>query len=322
MILKNKLPLVSIIIVNFNGKQYLEKCLESLMKINYNDYEIIILDNNSTDDSISFVEQKYPQIIVEKLDQNYGFAHPNNLGAKMAKGDFLLFLNNDTIVTPDFLSELITTITSNSNIAICQSFLLKMNGDVDSSGDFIDTLGRAFSSREKNPNFKNIFSARAACMITRKEIFFRLGGFDEKFFVSFEDVDLGWRANIFGYDVVLSSKSVVYHFGGQTIKKINKLIQFHSVKNSIILRLTNFELLYSFRSILTLFFVIFMRRFFKIKVIDDPEISPPLPSLKIMISGSFWIVKNLGYVLKKRKKIQMHRVNSTQKLIELKLIKN
>ena len=85
------------------------------------------------------------------------------------------------------------SITHDSSVAICQSLLLKINGDVDSSGDFIDTLGRAYSSREKNPKFKQILSARGACMLIKKEIFFELDGFDEKFFVSFEDVDLGWR---------------------------------------------------------------------------------------------------------------------------------
>jgi GT2 family glycosyltransferase len=318
--LKNNQPLISIIIVNFNGKQYLESCLESLIKLNYNNYEVILLDNNSTDESVSFVEKNYPKIILKKLDQNYGFAYPNNLGAKIAKGDYLLFLNNDTVVTPNSLSELLSTILSDSNIAICQSFLLKMNGDVDSSGDFIDSLGRAFSSREKNPHFKNILSARAACMLTRKEIFFELDGFDEIFFVSFEDVDLGWRANILGYSVVLSPKSLVYHLGGQTIKKFKQQIQFHSVKNSLIIRLTNFELFYSFKSIMLLFFVSFMRCFFKIKVIVDPEISPPLPPIKIMISGSFWILKNLGYIFKKRKYVQSKRIRTTNDLKNLGVI--
>jgi GT2 family glycosyltransferase len=145
------LPLVSIIIVNYNGKSYLEKCLKSLIEINYKNTEIILVDNNSSDSSIKFVEDNYPSIIILKLDQNFGFAKPNNMAAKIAKGEYLLFLNNDTMVTPNFISELLKTFALNSNIAICQSYLLKMNGDVDSSGDFIDFLGRAFSSKEKNP---------------------------------------------------------------------------------------------------------------------------------------------------------------------------
>lgn len=315
-------PLVSIIIVNFNGKTYIEKCLESLIKVNYTNYEIIIVDNNSDDGSRELIEDKYPTIKIKKLEKNYGFTYPNNLGAKMANGDFLLFLNNDTIVTPNFISELMNTITSRSDIAICQSFLLKMNGDVDSSGDFIDCYGRAFSSREKNPKFRHILSARGASMMVKKKIFFELGGFDEKFFASFEDVDLGWRANIFGYGVVLAPKSLVYHMGGQTIKNINTQIQFHGVKNSLVIRLTNFEFFYSLKSIIILFFVTMMRRFFKISVIQDPELSPPLPSLKIMVLGSFWIIKNLRYILKKRRETHLKRVKSTKELKELNVIIN
>jgi len=142
-------PLVSIIIVNYNGKNHLEKCLKSITKINYPNYEIILVDNNSTDDSIEFVKNTYPSIIIIKLEKNYGFAEPNNIGAKIAKGDLFLFLNNDTEVDPNFINEMVNVLQKDSEIAICQSLLLKPNGQVDSSGDFIDTLGRTFSLKDK-----------------------------------------------------------------------------------------------------------------------------------------------------------------------------
>jgi GT2 family glycosyltransferase len=154
----------------------------------------------------------------------------------------------------------------------------------------------------------------------KKEIFFELDGFDEKFFVSFEDVDLGWRANIFGYDVFLSPNSIVYHSGGETIKTIKKEIQFHGVKNFITIRLTNFEFFYSIRSLFVLFFVIFMRKFFKISVIKDPETSHPLPSFTTILSGFFWVIKNFKYVLKKRKEIKSKRIKSTNDLKKLGVI--
>ena len=99
-------PQVSIIIANYNGRDLLEKCLESLSNVNYKNLEIIIVDNNSTDDSVEFVTKNYPSIILVKLDKNKGFAEPNNIGAKIAKGQFLLFLNNDTVVTENFISEM------------------------------------------------------------------------------------------------------------------------------------------------------------------------------------------------------------------------
>ena len=138
----------------------------------------------------------------------------------------------------------------------CQSLLLNSDNDVDSSGDFVDELGRAYSRRNKPIGIQKILSARAASMMIRTNYFFKLGGFDENFFASFEDVDIGWRSWIQGLQVVINPKSIVYHLGHQTIKNISPTIQFHSVKNTLILRLTNFEFYYSLKSIMGLFFVI------------------------------------------------------------------
>ena len=217
----NDLPLVSIIIVNFNGKIQLEKCLNSLKKVNYDQFETILVDNNSTDNSIEFVQKNFPLTKIIKLDKNYGFAKPNNVGAKNAKGKFLLFLNNDTVVTPNFISEMINTVKNDPTIAICQSLLLKPDGKVESSGDFINNLGLAYSSKDLPNSVKEILSARGASMIVRKDSFWELDGFDESYFASFEDVDLGWRAWILGYRVVLVPDSVVYHEGGQTVQEMS-----------------------------------------------------------------------------------------------------
>ena len=233
--------MVSVIIVNYNGKTYLEECLKSLSKISYNEYEVILVDNNSEDSSVEFVKANYPEVRIIKLDQNYGFAEPNNLGAKNAKGDLLLFLNNDTLVTPDFLTELVK-MTSDPKIAIFQSLLLKPNGDVDSSGDFVNTLGIAYSSKTKPTEPKTILSGRGAAIMIRKNKFWELGGFDQNYFASLEDVDLGWRAWIMGYKVVLVPSSIVYHKGGQTVNRLDSVIRFHGVKNTLLLILANFEL--------------------------------------------------------------------------------
>ena len=142
-------PKVSIIIINYNGKELLEKCLESLFKVDYDNFEIILVDNNSTDGTMEFVTKNYPSIIIIKLDSNKGFAEPNNIGSKIAKGEYLLFLNNDTVVTPDFISKMIKVVENDKKIGICQSLLLKPDGSIDSSGDFIDKLGIVYNSKTK-----------------------------------------------------------------------------------------------------------------------------------------------------------------------------
>ena len=200
-----QLPKVSIIIINYNGKHHLQPCLESLLKINYNNTEIIIVDNNSTDDSVNFVSKNFPDVILIKLNENKGFAEPNNIASKVATGELLLFLNNDTIVTPSFISELVKPIQQNSNVGICQSLLLKPDESIDSSGDFIDTLGIVYNSKTRISEIREISSARGASMIIKKNIFDQLDGFDEKFYFSFEDVDLSWRCWIAGYKVFSNS---------------------------------------------------------------------------------------------------------------------
>ena len=151
-------PKVSIIIVNHNGKTLLEKCLESLFKVNYENFEVILVDNNSTDDTVEFVTKNHPSIILLKLNSNKGFAEPNNIGSKIATGKYLLFLNNDTIVTPSFISEMVSVIENDNKIAICQSLLLKPDESVDSSGDFIDHLGVVYNSTKKTDNIREISS--------------------------------------------------------------------------------------------------------------------------------------------------------------------
>lgn len=308
--------MVSIIIVNYNGKTHLEKCLQSLMEIKYAQYEVIIVDNNSTDGSVELVQTEYPKVKIIKLDKNYGFAEPNNIGAKNAEGEFLLFLNNDTVVTPNFVTELVNIMNQDPQIVICQSLLLKPNGDIDSSGDFVDTLGRAYSSRNRPTDVQYILSARGASMMARKNVFWELGGFDKNFFASFEDVDIGWRSWLWGYKVVLVPNSIVYHTGGQTIKELNSVISFHGVKNTLLLRLVNFEISYAITSIALLFFVSLMRKFFGISIIKDPEQNTPLPSFKIILHGMLWILKNSKYVITKRRQVNSRRVRSTDDLIK------
>ena len=318
--MSNDLPLVSVIIVNYNGKDHLEKCLLSLMQNDYENYEVILVDNNSIDSSIEFVQKNYPSIKMVTLEKNLGFAEPNNLGAKESKGDLLLFLNNDTIPNPNFITELVKVAKKDPEIAICQSLLLKPDGVIDSSGDFVDIYGNAYRSKEKISTVRQILSARGASMMIRKDRFWEFGGFDKNYFASFEDVDLGLRSWIWGYKVVLVPSSTVYHLGGQTIKNLFSEISFHGVKNTLLLLLTNFEISFAIRCIVTLFFVSVIRKLFGVSVIKDLEQNRPLPSFKIIFHGLFWIMKNSTYVIHKRKIINSKRVRSTKELIKMGLI--
>jgi GT2 family glycosyltransferase len=282
---------------------------------------------------MEFLVQNYPSIITLKLDKNYGFAKPNNMAAKITKGDFLLFLNNDTEVTPNFLTELVQVLVGNDQIGICQSLLLKPNGEIDSSGDFIDTIGVVYNSKEPIDKIREISSARGASMIIRKELFLDLGGFDEQFFVSFEDVDLGWRTWIKGYKVVINPKSVVYHHGGKTHDSIKDEISFHGLKNQLSMKITNFEMKYSISSLLK-FFIIFGIR--ELKILLDYKIKGKTamtstkyedtiaakPNINAILKALFWIISNSKYLRNKRKKIHGYRKISTRELQKMNVLSN
>ncbi len=322
-----KNPLVSVIIVNYNGKKLLENCFDSISKVTYPDFETILVDNNSDDDSIQYVKETFSDTIIIKLDKNYGFAKPNNIGAKKAKGEYLLFLNNDTKVTPNFIDELVYVMEKNPKIGICQSLLLKPSGEVDSSGDFIDSIGIAYSSQEKFTKVQEILSAKGASMIIRKFLFDKLGGFDEKFFLSFEDVDLGWRSWIFGYKVVVAPKSIVYHLGGQTTKDMKNEIAFHGFKNQLAMKFTNFEIGFAIKAITCFFFIYGFRMLrvsfdyvfkgeTKIKATKYEAKLAQKPTLTAILRGIAWNWKNVRYLLNKHKILKENRKFSTKELMK------
>ena len=326
-------PKVSIIIVNYNGKELLQKCLDSLLKVNYDNFEIILVDNNSTDGSVEFITKNYPSLIIIKLDSNKGFAEPNNVAAKISKGKYLLFLNNDTVVTPNFISEMVKVMETDKKIAVCQSLLLKPDGSVDSSGDFIDHLGVVYNSKTEIDEIREVSSARGASMLVRSDIFEKLDGFDQKFFITFEDVDLCWRSWILGYRVLIIPTSIVYHEGGITIKKIKSEIAFHGFKNQLAMKITNFEPILAMRNMM-LFFGIYGIR--ELKIWLDYTISgstklssteyedniAPKPSFKVIAKSIFWILSNYGYLLKKQRTINKNRVYSTTILKKMNIIHN
>lgn len=238
--------LVSIIIVNWNGKNHLNKCLPSVFSQNYKDIEIILVDNSSTDGSVKWVEKHFPKVKVITNARNLGFCEANNIGYKDSKGGHILFLNNDVVVTPDFLVNLISAMKKDEKIGGVQSKILMMDDPkrLDSVGSYLTGTGFLYhkgifeiDSREYSKTIY-IYSAKGACMMFKRKLLeeIKVDGeiFDSRYFAYFEETDLCHRVYMAGYKVVFVPESVIYHKLGATSQKLKKpFIEYHSYKNRI-----------------------------------------------------------------------------------------
>lgn len=235
--------LISIIIPNWNGKEFLKKCLDSIECIHYRNIEIIFVDNASSDGSCEFVESNYPSVKIIKSDKNLGFAEGCNIGFEKSCGDYILFLNNDTEVTPNFLSILVEDLKNRQNLAGIQPKILLMDDPsiIDSICGFMTSTGLlyhfGYGQSAKDPKYDKpieIFSMKGVAMLFKRSILEKVGLFDPDFFAYFEETDLCHRIWLAGYKIAYNPKAIIYHKGQATAKKLpSAFVQFHSFKNRI-----------------------------------------------------------------------------------------
>lgn len=245
------LPLVSAIVLNYNAKEFLEKSISSIQRSNYNNLEIVIVDNASTDGStqvlqrISVCDKRIKLLL---LSHNYGFSVGNNIGAQHAKGKYLVFLNPDTEVQPDWLTSAITAFEKDESIGAAQPKLLKSEGKIDSAGGFMTTYGLAWCRDEGKSDvrqcdgFDEIFFAKGAALIVRSNLFTRIGGFDPLFFTYWEETDLCWRIWMTGHKVVYMPKPVVYHVGAAVLTKHKYHTKYHEARGRLAMLIKNHSL--------------------------------------------------------------------------------
>lgn len=214
---------ISIIIPNYNGLKYLKTCLDSILKSKTKyDYEIIVIDNNSIDNSVELLSN-YDCIRLIQNDSNTGFSHVVNQGIEEAIGEYVLLLNNDTKVNENFIENLVLAIEKDKSIFSVQSKMLKYNNKdtIDDAGDEYTILGWAYQTGSNKLSklynkTRKIFSSCAGAAIYRKSILNKIGYFDENFFAYMEDVDIGYRAKINGYKNIYCPDAICYHVGSAT----------------------------------------------------------------------------------------------------------
>ncbi|MEE2858314.1 MAG: glycosyltransferase family 2 protein [Candidatus Neomarinimicrobiota bacterium] len=252
-----KSPLISIMIPHHGGKKILQECLDSLKSSDYSNLEILVLNNNSPDDSIKKIQPKFPDIKFIHSDKNHGFAGGCNILAKHSLGEYLLILNNDTIHKKNWINNLLKRIEKDDKIASVQpkinNFYNKNYFDhAGASGGFMDQYcfpfarGRIFNTIEKDMGQYDkpcqVFWASGTAFLTRKIIFDKMGGFDENLFAHMEEIDYHWRCQLEGYKVWVEPSSVIYHHGGHTLSLMSPKKTYLNYRNSLILLLTNHPL--------------------------------------------------------------------------------
>ena len=221
-------PKVSIITVNLNGKAYLKEFFESIEVLDYPKYkmELIVVDNGSNDGSVEFLSSIYPDVKIIRNSYNTGFAVANNQGAKAASGDYVAFLNNDTKVDKNWLTELVRPIYGSKETVCSGSKVLSIDGkNIDFAGGMINFEGKGFQidygvviEKDIHSNYRYLPFVNGGAMLVDRKVFLDVGGFDEDFFAYYEDVDFGWRLWILGYKVIFAPGSIVYHVHHGTSK--------------------------------------------------------------------------------------------------------
>tara|TARA_B100001996_G_scaffold100183_1_gene75093 strand:- start:1406 stop:2437 length:1032 start_codon:yes stop_codon:yes gene_type:complete len=318
---------VSIIIPHYNNFPILDQCLKSLENITYSNLEIIVIDNNSYDDSFQKIKNNYKNLILKKSSKNLGYTGGCNLGASFATGDYLLFLNNDTVQDPHFLNYMVDSLDKDEKIASVQSKIKNFkNKDLfdyaGACGGYIDYLvfpfcrGRMFNTVEKDimqyEESRDVFWTSGTAFLTRKSVFINMGGFDEKLFAHMEEIDYCWKCNLANYKCIVNPKSVVYHEGAKTLGYDSPYKTYLNHRNSMILLLSN----YQFINVI---------KIFPLRIILEIISSiKDLFSLKIMHFFSHYLaiisLFNIFYLFRRRRIVRKIRVNDDSDLFNKKII--
>ncbi|MBE5981180.1 MAG: glycosyltransferase family 2 protein [Paenibacillaceae bacterium] len=240
---------VTIIIPNYNGLKFMEPCFKALRAQSDQNFELLVVDNGSTDGSVKWLEEhQIPSIF---LEENTGFSGAVNIGIRESVTPYVILLNNDTEPQPDYVKEMVKAIENSPKIFSVSSKMIQLYHKdlMDDAGDMYSVLGWAYQRGvgQKSSGYKKacrVFSACAGAAIYRREVFDKIGGFDEDHFAYLEDIDVGYRAKICGYENWYCPKAVVYHVGsGTSGSKYNSFKVKLAARNNLYLNYKNMPLL-------------------------------------------------------------------------------
>lgn len=250
-------PKIAVVILNWNGKTFLEKFLPSVLASVYPNMELVVADNASTDDSLAFLATTYPDIRIIRFAVNHGFAKGYNEALKQVDATYYVLLNSDVEVTPGWLQPMADMLENDPSIAACQPKLLAWHNRhlfeyAGGAGGWLDRYGYPFArgrifdvTEEDHGQYDSaepIFWASGAALFIRSAVFHSVGGFDAYFFAHQEEIDLCWRIQLAGFKIYACPASVVYHVGGGTLPKGNSLKTYLNFRNNRIMLSKNLPL--------------------------------------------------------------------------------
>lgn len=243
-----KLPEVAVVVLNYNGRSFLEKFLPGVIA-NSKGHVVYLADNASTDESVKFTSQHFPSVKIIVNGGNYGYAQGYNEALKKIKADYFVLLNSDVEVTSGWIEPIISRMESDRKIAACQPKLLDFNNRnlfeyAGASGGYIDKFaypfcrGRVFTTIETDQkqfdDAREIFWATGACLFVRADSYWMVNGLDNDYFAHMEEIDLCWRLKNIGFKIWVEPSSVVYHVGGGTLNKVSSRKTFLNFRNNLI----------------------------------------------------------------------------------------
>ena len=264
---------VTIIIPNYNGKHFMEPCLQSLSEQTCRDFKVLVVDNASSDGSLEYMSEHYPDIEVISLKKNYGFSKAVNVGIEHSTTPYVILLNNDTTVDTHYVEEMIKAIEKSPRIFSVSSKMIQMYHPelIDSAGDLYTLMGWGVCRGTGRPvsNYKKadqMFTACAGAAIYRRNAFSKIGLFDENHFAYLEDIDVGYRAKIYGYKNTYCPTALVYHVGsGTSGSKYNSFKVKLSARNNIYLNYKNMPIIQLIINFIPLLIGYFIKYIFFLK---------------------------------------------------------
>ncbi len=319
-------PSVTVMVLNYNGQQFLKDCFESLRACTYPNFTVMMVDNLSTENDVEYVTQNFPEVQIVQTGSNSGYSRAYNIAFTKSDAKYFVLLNNDVKVNPDWLEPLVEAAEKDETIGALQPKIRSMVQEgyfeyAGASGGFMDYLGypfmrgRLFFDIEKDEgqydDATELFWTSGAAMFVRASALKKSGNLDEDFVHHMEEIDLCWRLHLAGYKLKVIPKSMILHYDGGTIKPFSFMKLYWNHRNGIFMLFKNL----SSQKLLSTLFKRYMLD--TINIIYSALIRFDFQHSRAIIKAHFWVWAHLRFILKKRKETQKNCITAPQEVEKL-----